>query len=131
MTEYQGNTPIPGLSDVQSAAVELALRMAEADRHDGICREIASVLGDSGGPFSDQQVTAAIALALIRDSGIGIPTALFANPNVAAAVNQLKAAQSTLDASAALGAELHDMTQRATALLSVGAALEAAATTGT
>ncbi len=71
----------------------------------------------------------AIRFALVSASGIAIPTALFAAPWLAAAANQLATGKGTLAASAALGfADMHNMTQRATALLNANAALAADAT---
>jgi hypothetical protein len=49
---YQGNKPIPGLTDRQNAACEVATKMAPPDYHDGVLRNIAAQLGDT--PTNEQ-----------------------------------------------------------------------------
>jgi hypothetical protein len=68
---------IPGLSEDQSDAVEFALRMVPAQLADGISAAINAGLGNTGGPYSDQQVMSSIVISLIRCSGLELPNTLF------------------------------------------------------
>jgi hypothetical protein len=68
---------IPGLTNDQDNALEFSLRMVPSALHDGICIAINAALGNSGGPYSDQEVMACIVVSLIRCSGLAIPNTLF------------------------------------------------------
>jgi hypothetical protein len=89
------NLLIPGLSDDQALAVSMALEIATPDAHDGISLAINSGLGNTGGPYSNAMVMAAITIALIRCSGMEIPSTLFPGANLTADTTQRLAASAT------------------------------------
>ena len=63
---------IPGVSDAQASAIEAACLLADPMRHDGICAQINVLLGDTGGPYADGDVTTAISQAMNRYSGVAM-----------------------------------------------------------
>jgi hypothetical protein len=74
---YIGDT-IPGLTAAQQDLVELALRMAPTELHDGLCRVIATALfATSSPPYRTRDIVAAAATALANYSGIWFPDGLF------------------------------------------------------
>jgi hypothetical protein len=105
MSDYEGDTPIPGLTADQQLAVAMALECVPPDLHDGLSRAINAGLGDTGGAVSNAMVIAAITVALIRGSGLAIPSTLFPGANLTADANQIHAAKSGLGGSVSLQAK--------------------------
>jgi hypothetical protein len=68
---------IDGLSPVQSAAVEASTKVAPASWHDGLVRDVSAALPVDGPPWSDSDITAAIALAL---GNLGLVVPFFFGP---------------------------------------------------
>jgi hypothetical protein len=93
---------LPGLSDDQSLAVSMALEMAPPQLHDGIAKAIAAGLGNDGPPWSNAELMAALVVAMIRCSGLEIPSALFPGANLTADMQQRLAAGAGLSGTSAV-----------------------------
>jgi hypothetical protein len=81
---YEGVGTIPGCTPDQAASIETLLTLAPEQRHDGLRKQIATLLGGSP-PFTDSAVMAAVQQALVEGSGVPIPKALFSGAQAAAA----------------------------------------------
>jgi hypothetical protein len=69
---------IPGLTAGQLDIVEMTLKMAPPELHDGLCRVIAAALFiTSSPPYHTRDVTVAAETAVAAYSGIWFPAGLF------------------------------------------------------
>jgi hypothetical protein len=73
---YEGVGTIPGCTPDQQNSIETLLTLAPGQRHDGLRKQIATLLGGNP-PFTDSAVMAATQTALVEGSGVPIPRALF------------------------------------------------------
>ena len=96
---------IPGLTPGQQDIVDLALRMAPAELHDGLSRVIARALfsATAGPPYVTRDVVAAATTALANYSGIWFPDGLFqTGGSLDAAVTHVMATAAGLSGSGGL-----------------------------
>jgi hypothetical protein len=103
MNGYLGNTAMPGATAQQELAINMALQMVDPVEHDGLRRELYSLLGASG--FSDQHMQAALARVLNDRSGVYIPPSLFPAADLTCgAMRQSQTAKISVSANTTLSA---------------------------